>query len=54
MQSDFKGVLTPQLEEGITKAVFKNSAETSKALENTFANIRLVFDKFVKSTVYKT
>jgi len=50
MQTDFKGVLIPQLEEGISKAIFKNSKETTKALENTFANIRLVFDEFVKST----
>ena len=43
MKTDFKGQLTPQLEEGITKAIFKNQEATKKALENSYENIRLLF-----------
>lgn len=43
MKTDFKGQLIPQLEEGITKAIFKNQEETKKALENSYENIRLLF-----------
>lgn len=47
MKTNFNGRLTPQLEEGITEAVFKNQEETTSALENSYENIRLLF----KSTV---
>jgi len=43
MKTDFKGELIPQLEEDITEVVFKNEQETKEALENTYANIRLLF-----------
>ncbi|MDC9723916.1 MAG: NUDIX domain-containing protein [Urechidicola sp.] len=43
MKTDFKGPLTPQLEEGITKVVFKNQEETKRTLENSYGNIRLLF-----------
>jgi 8-oxo-dGTP pyrophosphatase MutT (NUDIX family) len=46
MTSDFKGVLKPQLEEGITEVVFKNEHQTKEALHNTYANIKLVHDTF--------
>lgn len=46
MKSNYKGKLTPQFEEGITIAEFKNKAQTSKALENTYANIQLVFHAY--------
>lgn len=46
MKSNYKGKLTPQFEEGITIAEFKNKAQTSKALENTYANIHLVFHAY--------
>lgn len=46
MRSDYQGKLTPQIEEGITIAEFKNEAQTSKALKNTYANIHLVFDAY--------
>lgn len=44
MHSDFNGTLTPQREEGITKAVFKNKIDTENALKNTYANIILVHE----------
>lgn len=43
MNIDFVGELTPQLEEGIEQVVFKNEAEVKLALENTYANIKLLF-----------
>ncbi len=46
MTSDYKQALTPQLEEGITKVIFKNKNETEKALQNAYANIKLVYDTF--------
>ncbi|AOW21881.1 NUDIX hydrolase [Urechidicola croceus] len=41
MKTEYKGELVPQVEEGITDVVFKNSEETKKALENTYENIRI-------------
>ncbi|MCG1035605.1 NUDIX hydrolase [Polaribacter sargassicola] len=49
MTSDFNGVLKPQTEEGITQASFKNSFETEKALQNTYQNIKLVYDTYKES-----
>ena len=46
MKSNYQGVLTPQIEEGITIAKFKNKEATKKALKNTYANIHLVFEAF--------
>lgn len=46
MTSNYKGDLKPQLEEGITEVVFKNEHQTKKALQNTYANIKLVYDTF--------
>ena len=43
METTFKGIPKPQLEEGIVEAVFKNKLEIEDALENTYANIRLLF-----------
>ncbi len=45
MKTDYQGILTPQLEEDITEVVFKNREETKKALENTYGNIKLLFQK---------
>lgn len=44
METNFTGVLEPQLEEGITQVVFKNKKKTKEALENTYENIKLLFD----------
>ena len=46
MDTNYLGKLTPQLEEGITIAEFKNQEKTEKALENTYANIHLVFEAY--------
>ncbi len=43
METEFSGRLRPQLEEGITKVVFKDDEEVKKALENTYENIKLLF-----------
>jgi len=43
MRTTFNGVLVPQLEEGITNAVFKNTNEVSDALKNSYGNIQLLF-----------
>lgn len=47
MFSNYEGSLTPQLEEGITKAEFKNKKETIEALQNTFANIVMVYESYL-------
>jgi len=44
MKTDFSGTLIPQTEEDITEVVFMNNMNTSKALMNTYGNIKLLFD----------
>ena len=46
MTSDYDKELVPQTEEGITKVVFKNGNEIKEALQNTYANIKLVYDTY--------
>ena len=46
MYSNFEGKLKPQLEEGITKVVFKNEKEVLSALKNTYGNISSVINKY--------
>ena len=46
MHTNFKGKLTPQLEEGITEVVFKSESETKEALKSTYANIKLVYNTY--------
>ena len=46
METKSNEVLIPQLDEGISIAMFKNKKETVKALENSYGNIRLVFEKY--------
>lgn len=48
MDTTIKYKLSPQIEEGISIAAFKNSEDSIKALENTYRNIHLVFDNFYK------
>ena len=43
MESDFEGVLTPQIEEGITDAKWLDEKEVVGALKNTWENIKLLF-----------
>ncbi len=46
MFSDYKGTLSPQIEEGITRVSFKKPAQIKELLPNTYANIRLVYEKY--------
>ncbi len=47
MHSNFEGVLKPQVEEGITEVVFKNKTAILEALQNSYANIKLVYNKYL-------
>lgn len=49
MNSNYKGKLTPQLEEGITEVAFKDEESTKKALQNTYANIQYVYDCYIET-----
>lgn len=44
MVTDFQGELTPQTNEGIKKAVWKQPRKWKKTLENSYANIRELFE----------
>ncbi len=46
MEAPVDEKLTPQLEEGINIAEFKNSNEAKKALQNSYGNIHLVFESY--------
>ena len=46
MTSKDEGKLIPQIEEGITKVVFKNRVASQSALENSYSNIKIVFDTY--------
>ena len=43
MYTDYDGHLTPQLEEGIKKAKWKNFEKSQKALRDSYENIKLLF-----------
>ena len=43
MKTNFAGTLLPQEDEGITKVKWKNAEKTQKALEKSYANIKLLF-----------
>jgi len=49
MNTDFDGELSPQLEEGITKAVWKTNGEAQSALENSYANVKLLTQAYLDS-----
>ncbi|MFK7783453.1 NUDIX hydrolase [Psychroserpens sp.] len=40
MKTSYNGILSPQENEGITKVAWLNHQESTKALENSYANIR--------------
>lgn len=44
MKTSYTGNLTPQEEEDITEVHFFNAESTAEALQNTYKNIRLLFD----------
>jgi len=43
MKTSFTGTLEPQKKEGITKVKWLGKKKTAKALENSYANIKLLF-----------
>ncbi|MGB1449431.1 MAG: NUDIX hydrolase [Flavobacteriaceae bacterium] len=45
METDFTAALSPQLEEGIQKAVWVDKHEVPALFENAYANIRLLWEK---------
>ena len=45
MKTSYKGVLTPEFKEDITKASWKNKSKTAKAIKKTYPNIEDLFDK---------
>lgn len=49
MHSDYKGVLKPQIEEGITEVSFKKESEVLEILEQSYANIKLVYASYLES-----
>ena len=49
MLSQYKGTLKPQQEEGITEVCFKDEKETETTLLNTYANIKLVYNSYLKN-----
>jgi ADP-ribose pyrophosphatase YjhB (NUDIX family) len=51
MSTKHKTALIPQLEEGITDVAYKNATESKIALENSYANIKLVFDCFYQEEI---
>ena len=45
METDFEGVLNPQQEEGIQKAVWVEREVIPSLFENAYANIKLLWEK---------
>ena len=45
MHTDYDEDLTPQAEEGIKKAKWKNFEKSQKALRDSYENIKLLFPK---------
>ena len=42
MTSDYNGILEPQVNEGITKVEWLNPEQTLEAMENSYANIKIL------------
>lgn len=49
MKTDFSGDLVPQLEEGITQAVWKTNTEAKSALSNSYANVILLTEAYLST-----
>lgn len=45
MSTEFQGVLTPAIDEGIEKVKWKNFEKSQKALKKSYENIKLLFPK---------
>lgn len=51
MTSDYEKELIPQIKEGITAVGFKNESQIKEALQNTYANIKLVYDTYLENRI---
>lgn len=49
MKTDYDGDLAPQLEEGITQAVWKTNGEAQAAMNNSYANVKLLTEAYLES-----
>lgn len=49
MKTNYSGELNPQLEEGITQAVWKTNDEAKLALDNSYANVVLLTESYLQS-----
>lgn len=49
MKTNYSGELIPQLEEGITQVCFKNKSEAQEALQDTYTNIKLVYNEYLNN-----
>lgn len=49
MNTDYSGDLTPQLEEGITQAVWKSNEQAKSALNNSYANVVLLTEAYLNA-----
>ena len=47
MNTSYSGNLTPQLNEGITKAVWKTNEQAKSALSNSYANVVLLTEAYL-------
>ena len=45
MRTSYDGILSPQLEEGIDKAIWLGPNEIKEALQNSYENIKLLFEE---------
>jgi ADP-ribose pyrophosphatase YjhB (NUDIX family) len=45
MKTEYSGELVPEANEGIEQAVWKNEPQIKEALQNSYANIKLLFDE---------
>ena len=49
MNTDYSGVLIPQVEEGITQAVWKTSEQAKAAMSNSYSNVVLLTEGYLTS-----
>jgi len=49
MKTDYSGVLKPQVEEGITQAVWKTNDQAKAAMSNSYSNVVLLTEKYLAS-----
>ena len=49
MKTNYDGPLMPQVEENITDVVWKRLDEAPKLMENTYENVKILFDKIKRS-----